>query len=93
MKMQQESFNGKFEHSSFSIPVFSHFLPYQLIQQNDNNLFTIRPLASGFASISKVISLKLDIPELSFLNGATPFFACNISQFKMIFPFAKIVNK
>jgi hypothetical protein len=84
-----ESFSGTFGYNSISIPVFTHFIPYQLIQQNEHILFTIRPLASGFASLASVKSMEINIPELEFLSGADPLFSCYVSRFNMSFPLAK----
>lgn len=93
MHSQMESFSGAFKKSVISIPVFSHLIPYQLIQQNEHNVFIIRPLATGFASLATVKSLEFNIPELNFLSQSSPVFSCYVSRFNMTFPLAKTKEK
>lgn len=72
-----------------SIPIFTHWLPYRLLQSNNNSWCSIRPTASGTMKMAKLKGFESSMPGFEHLNGIRPALGIHIPSFHMTFPVGK----
>lgn len=73
------------------IPVFTHILPYSLLQANGNQMCTLRPTARGITKIAKLKRFESNQAGFNKLVGKTPLFGFHATSFLMEFPEGKWV--
>ncbi|MFY0689368.1 MAG: hypothetical protein JXQ90_19510 [Cyclobacteriaceae bacterium] len=72
--------------TSLQLPVFTHFLPYQLIQQLNETVYKLRPSAWGTAGLAKLDNFNSDLPGFELLNNEKPLIGLYANKFHLTFP-------
>lgn len=88
---QEEEYQTEILASSygFDIPIFTHALPYRLIQSFEEKWCSLRPTAFGKTKLARLDDYYSNMSGFNLLNDKKPLIGFHATSFKMKFPDGK----
>ena len=78
-----------YSNRSVSLPVFTHLIPYNILQKKLEKCVQFRPEATGKAVLATLTNFHSNMAGFEALNHLKPIISLYIPSFKMTFPIAR----
>lgn len=85
-------FKAKIRAKGIPFPVSTVFLPFPLMQEQDNKIYFTKFSGKGWGRLASIQSLEINADYFPDLSNKKPLLAIKVSPFKICFPKAEIVQ-